>query len=71
MVYLLSGVFWEAQKSAHMQKKKKKEKEKGKRDHLTAVEVIIIINNLFRAFSAGIQRRFILKVIQILKRMKN
>lgn len=70
MAHLLSGVFWEAQKSAHMQKKKK-EKEKGKRDHLTAVEVIIIINNLFRAFSAGIQRRFILEVIQILKRMKN
>ena len=70
MVHLLSGVFWEAQKSVDMQKKKRK-KRKRELDHLTAVEVIIIINNLFRAFSAGIQRRFILEVIQILKRMKN
>ena len=34
---------------------------------VTCVVVVIIINNLYRAFPAGIQRRFILKVTQILK----
>ena len=75
MFHLLSGVFWEAQKSADMQRKKKK---KGggttwsqvlsiDRYLLSTVVVVLIINSLYRAFSAGTQRRFILEVIQILK----
>ena len=72
MFHLLSGVFWEAQKSVDMQRKKKKKAE-GPPDRrccpliVTCVVVVIIINNLYRAFPAGIQRHFMLEVIQILK----